>query len=241
VPSSDNRIERLLRRVLSGYISAMTPWVRRLLVVEDEALVASLLSEILRGAGFDVSMCSNAAQARALVEDFDPDVVLIDIHLGPGPSGLHLGHVLRKTHPHLALVFLTKYDEVVLGEAEALTIPQGCAFLAKDKMTDLRYLLDGIESVLTGGGVMESHDLFRTGMLSHLTRTQLEVLRLAACGLTNSAIARQRATSERTVEQRLQAVYRSLHIPLSDEVNPRIEAVRLYILAAGVPERGTGS
>ena len=74
------------------------------------------------------------------------------------------------------------------------------------------------------------------GPLSGLTTTQLEILRLAALGLTNAAIARNRKTQERTVEQRLQAIYAALGIPVNGDVNPRVEAVRRYIQAAGMPE-----
>ena len=64
----------------------------------------------------------------------------------------------------------------------------------------------------------------------------MEILRLAALGLTNAAIARNRNTQERTVEQRLQAIYAALDIPVHGDFNPRVEAVRRYIASAGLPE-----
>lgn len=211
----------------------MNDWVRRLLVVDDEALVRTLLSDVLRGSGFDVATAANAAEARQVVERFDPDAAVIDIHLGSGPSGLHLGHALHRSCPQMGLLFLTKYHDRHAGGLDAWDVPPGSAFLAKDRMDDTQALTEAIESVLRGGSPPDQRS---DGPLSALTRTQLEILKLAALGLTNAAIARSRNTQERTVEQRLQAIYVALGIPVTGDVNPRVEAVRRYIQAAGLPE-----
>ena len=214
-------------------LSKVTDWVRRLLVVDDEALVRTLLSDALSTAGFTVETAANAAEARAVVDDFDPDVAVIDIHLGSGPSGLHLGHALHRSNPEVGLVFLTKYHDRNAGGLDAWDVPPGSAFLAKDRIDDAHALTEAIESVLRGGSPPDDRS---EGPLSGLTTTQLEILRLAALGLTNAAIARNRKTQERTVEQRLQAIYAALGIPVNGDVNPRVEAVRRYIQAAGMPE-----
>ena len=61
-----------------------------MLVVEDDDLLATLLKDVLQKSGFEVEIASNAADAIQLVENFDPDGALLDIHLGAGPSGLSL-------------------------------------------------------------------------------------------------------------------------------------------------------
>lgn len=211
----------------------MSEWRRRLLIVDDEALVRTLLSDALSAAGFDVAVAVNAADARAKVDQFDPDVAVIDIHLGSGPSGVHLGHALHRGHPDIGLVFLTKYHDRHAGGVDAWDVPPGSAFLAKDRIDDAHALTEAIESVLVGGSPPDERS---DGPLSMLTATQLGILRLAALGLTNAAIARMRSTQERTVEQRLQAIYSAMAIPVAGDFNPRVEAVRRYIQAAGVPE-----
>jgi DNA-binding NarL/FixJ family response regulator len=205
------------------------------MVVEDEPLVASLLSNALEAEGFTVRTCDTAADARSLVEAFDPDAALVDIHLGQGPSGLHLGHILHQTHPHIGLVFLTKYQDPSAAGLSEWGFPQGSAFLSKDTIAETGTLLQALQSVLDGG--KELRDPEPESPLAKLTRVQLEILRLTALGLTNGAIARYRSTNERTVEQRLQSVYQALEIPINADINPRVEAVRRYVLAAGVPSR----
>jgi DNA-binding NarL/FixJ family response regulator len=207
-------------------------WKRRVVVVEDEPLVATLIADLLTQRSFEVRVCHDTAEARDILADFDPDAALIDIHLGNGPTGLHLGHIIRRTHPQVGIVFLSKFpDPAVVGEQE-WDIPPGCSFIAKEQVSDSAVLLEALDSALRGESVIEG---LVTGPLATLTPTQTEILRLAATGMTNGAIAKHRGTSERTVEMRLKSVYAALGIMVTPDINPRVEAVRQYIAAAGAP------
>lgn len=222
------------RITVRPYRVGVDSWTRRALVVEDEALVSSLLAEILTRYGFEVRTCSSAGEASELVAQFDPDVALLDINLGGGPSGLDVGHVLHRTSPHVGLVFLTKYMDPRLRRDRA--VPPGSAFLDKRSITDPDSLIRAMESVLRDEPTPPRHDAGMHGGLDRLTITQLEILRLAALGWTNAAIARQRQTNERAVEKRLRAVYLAMGIPANADVNPRVEAIRRYIAEAGLPD-----
>ena len=210
---------------------------RRLLVVEDEALMGALLADALTAAGFDVDVASNVIDALESVKAFDPDAALLDISLGAGPSGVDLANVLHDRRPDIAIVFLTKHPDRRTAGLEGATIPPGCGFLRKDMVKDTAYLLEAINTVLADHPDKVRHDLASDHPLSSLTTSQLEVLRMAAQGLTNTAIAQQRGTSERAVELLLHSVFDSLGIKAHGEVNPRIEAIRQYIQAVGMPER----
>ena len=70
------------------------------MIVDDKAPVGTLLSDTPRGAGFGI-VAGDAAQARVMVEEFDPDIAMIDIRSGSGPLGLHLGHDLPSGHPDI--------------------------------------------------------------------------------------------------------------------------------------------
>ena len=194
--------------------------------------MATLIAELLSRHSFDVQVAHSAAEARNVVASFDPDAALIDIHLGSGPSGLHLGHVLRQAHPEMGIVFLSRFTDPAVAGLREVDIPEGCGFIAKEQVTDARVLLEALDSALRGEVVIEGRSDSR---LSQLTPTQNEILRLAATGMTNAAIAKHRSTSERTVEMRLKSVYAALGIAVTADVNPRVEAVRQYIEAAGVP------
>jgi DNA-binding NarL/FixJ family response regulator len=211
-------------------------WTRRLLLVEDELLLASLMTEVLRGAGFVVAHAATALEAREQVETFDPDAALIDVHLGAGPTGLHLGHVLARTHPHVGVLLLSRFADLSAAGLDGSALPLGSRFVPKDRIVDTAALIEVIEAVLAGRPVPGAEgDADGETPLAALTRSQLAVLRLAASGLSNGAIAERRGTSERSVEQHLHGVYEALGIPTRGDVNPRVEAVRRYVDAAGLP------
>jgi signal transduction histidine kinase/ActR/RegA family two-component response regulator len=82
----------------------------RVLVVDDNVDAAQALGELLRAAGHTVREAHDAMQALAVLDEFVPDVALLDIGL-PGLSGYDLAAVLRGD-PRLAgmaLIALTGY------------------------------------------------------------------------------------------------------------------------------------
>jgi DNA-binding NarL/FixJ family response regulator len=218
---------------------------RRVLLVEDEPLLASLMGQVLLDSGLDVRVCASETEGRRALRDFDPDAALIDVHLGTGPSGLYLAHALSRSHPHVGILLLSRYEDLAAAGLDTWELPEGSAFLRKDQVSDRSALLAVLDGVLRGRPVVPGAGARADagaaggggdgGTLDALTRTQLAVLRLAALGLTNSAIADRRGTSERSVERLLHAVYETLDIPLDGVTNARVEAVRRFVAAAGLP------
>ncbi|WP_291832207.1 response regulator [Brevundimonas sp.] len=67
----------------------------RILIIEDEALVAVELRYVLEDLGHEVvGMASDARTARHLVRETEVDLALVDIHLSDGPTGVELGREL---------------------------------------------------------------------------------------------------------------------------------------------------
>lgn len=210
---------------------------RRLLVVEDEHLVSSLLKEILESAGFEVAIAPDAVSALTVAKKFDPDIAILDINLGEGPSGVELAFVLDKLQPGIALLILTKHPDLRTAGYTPEELPKGCGFLRKDLLNDSQQFIAAIENVVSGKQrVRQDQEPDRP--LSALSSHQIEILRLAASGLTNAAIARQRNTSSRAVEQALKSIYQDLGIETDGDLNPRVEAVRRFVSVTGVPRRG---
>jgi DNA-binding NarL/FixJ family response regulator len=74
-------------------------------------------------------------------------------------------------------------------------------------------------------------------LIGGLDARHVEVLRLVAMGYTNDQIGRLKDASQTTVERWCQEVFRALGIDTNGAVNPRVEAARRYIAAAGIPDR----
>lgn len=67
----------------------------RILVIEDEALVAMELRFVLEDLGHEVvGTVADAKTARRLVQETEVDLALVDIHLSDGPTGIELGREL---------------------------------------------------------------------------------------------------------------------------------------------------
>ena len=214
----------------------MAQLTRSALVVEDEPLLRGFLVEILQAAAFTVEVASNALEARRVLNRFEPDLALLDIDLGPGANGIDVAHIIERNHPGTATVFLTKFPDARAAARSTASLKSGTSFLRKELVSDPAYLLDAIEKALTNRESVR-HDDVPDRPLSELTDAQLEVLRLLACGLTNAEIASRRGKSVSSVEQLIHSTLRALEIEDEDGVNPRIEAVRRYISAVGVPIR----
>jgi DNA-binding NarL/FixJ family response regulator len=210
---------------------------RHLLIVEDEPMVASLLGDTLAPVNFEVCIAHSAAEAIELTRDFDPDVAILDINLGRGANGIDLAFILSRQHPGIAILLLTQHPDLRTAGFEHEDLPAGCGFLRKDAVRSRDDLITAIDAVIGGGesGVRQDSDPARP--LGDLTITQVEVLRMVAQGYTNQEIARRRGTSTRAVEQVLNAVFMTLGIDLGEGINPRVEAVRRFITAAGTPDR----
>jgi CheY-like chemotaxis protein len=62
----------------------------QVLIVDDEPLVRSLLTEVIKSLGYEAKAAESAAEARKICQSFDADVAIIDVDLGPGPNGFDL-------------------------------------------------------------------------------------------------------------------------------------------------------
>src|SRR5437763_7509644 len=71
---------------------------KKILVVEDDFSIAEVITELLEAEGYRVSHAPNAATAEELIEQFRPDLVILDIML-PDTDGLLLCTELRARWP----------------------------------------------------------------------------------------------------------------------------------------------
>jgi CheY-like chemotaxis protein len=82
----------------------------RVLVVDDELEVASLLRDALQGFGYVVKVAVNGSEALGLVPVFQPEVVLLDVAM-PGMSGVEVLERLRREHPRVSVIMVTANED----------------------------------------------------------------------------------------------------------------------------------
>ena len=209
----------------------MAPHRRTVLVVENEDFLRSLIAQSLEAQGFVVETAPNALQAKKIISKVDPDVAVLDIDLGEGPTGLDFAAQLAITSPEVGIVFLTDLPDSRFARDEQ-EVKENQAYLNKRLLQSPEALSDAINAVLYEEGVTDfRHDLNEDRPLIQLTRVQLEILKLIAEGKTNQQIADARHRAIGATESAITRTLESLGINRDSDVNVRVEAVRAYFQA----------
>ena len=208
---------------------------RYVLIVEDDALLRELLATALESWGYTVQTASNVADAKRLFKLSDPDGVILDIDLGPGPNGFDLAQILLTSAPATSIVFLTNMPDSRFAEVDPEGLPTGIAYLRKTALSDLNLLKDALDATIRGEVTSDfRHDKAKNRPFGNLTKKQIEVLRLMSQGKSNAQIAQIRGTSVKAVEDAIRRACEAIGIDNSVDGNTRTSAVAKYLSVTGV-------
>src|SRR5438105_3300578 len=161
----------------------------RVLVVDDEATLAELVSMALRYEGCETRTAGDGRAAVRVARDFRPDAVVLDIML-PDLSGLEVLRRLRGQSPDLPVLLLTARDALedriaglTAGGDDYVTKP----FSIEEVVLRVRALLRRARVTAAAEGAIlvvgdlaldeDSHEVHRGGEPVELTATEFELLR----------------------------------------------------------------
>lgn len=114
----------------------------RVLIVDDDRTLASMIEEELAKAGFAcVRAASDRAAQRALEVGQPFDVLLTDVNLGEGVTGFDLGRFARLHQPHMRIVYMS--GEANARDWMAFGVP-GSDYISKP------FALDKLTALVTG-------------------------------------------------------------------------------------------
>jgi two-component system OmpR family response regulator len=119
---------------------------RRVLVVDDDATIASTFGAILRGEGYEVASAGNGAEAVQLARQNSFDLILLDLVM-PGMDGLTALERLRAANPRAPVVILAA-DVDPDGEVAALRLGAAAVVL---KPPDIHKLLSMADELTSRG------------------------------------------------------------------------------------------
>ena len=83
----------------------------RVLIVDDEEVIAATLKEFLQGEGFEVATARDLPSALAQVEALEPEIVLCDVQL-PGADGITVLNRVLQVRPETLFIMITAYATV---------------------------------------------------------------------------------------------------------------------------------
>ncbi len=194
----------------------------RVVMADDHVLVREGIRNVLdRHPNIDVvAEAGDGNEAVALTVELRPDVVLMDIAM-PQLNGIEATRQIKEQCPGTAILVLTAYDDdhyvFALLEAGA------AGYLLKSAHSD--ELVTAVQQIHAGESVLSpsvARKVLRKFIGSggdgarpdpeRLTERELEILRLAATGLPNKAIAGVLSLSPRTVQLHLAHVFEKLGV-----------------------------
>jgi len=118
----------------------------KVILVDDYVEILQRVEKLL-ASKFDVlEKCSTAATALEAIDRWDPDVVVLDISMPPGLSGIELSRAIRQKTSKPRFVYLTQHEDA--GLAHAVREDGGYAYVVKRLVaTDL---VRAIQAVMQG-------------------------------------------------------------------------------------------
>jgi DNA-binding response OmpR family regulator len=162
---------------------------RRILVVEDEALIADAIAARLRSEGFEVQIAADGPSGVAYAERFDPDLVILDLML-PGLDGLEVCRQIQRER-HVPVMMLTARDDetdlvigLAVGADDYLTKP----FSMRELVARVQALLRRMDALAgrTAARTLRLEDdieidvdarrVRQHGEVVHLTPTEFDLL-----------------------------------------------------------------
>jgi len=177
----------------------------KVLLADDHPLILEGLRNALTKQGMKVvGEVMAAGEVVPRVRQLRPDVAVLDVRFGPGPTGLDVARELLAQHPGSRVVFYSQFDQdEVIRDAYRLG---GAAFVTKNQKPEV--LFEAITVAAQGKTFFPPAIAERLAVLglhgdesprSRLDARELEVFLHLARGLTNNEIAEQMGLSSKTI------------------------------------------
>ena len=206
----------------------------RIVIAEDAAIMRDGLTQTLARRGHEVvAAVPNADELITAVDEFRPDVAVIDVRMPPTHTdeGLRAAMAIRREHPEVGTLVFSQYIEARAAAELLASSPAGVGYLLKDRVADVSDFIEALTSVARGGTVLDP-EVVRQLFSRHadsLTVREREVLALIAEGRSNAAIATTLFISPGVVEKHVASIFAKLGLAPSDSDNRRVIAAIRYL------------
>ncbi|WP_194974178.1 response regulator transcription factor [Aquiflexum lacus] len=115
--------------------------MKKILIIEDEAIIAEEIKYIIESLGHEViGIIMNGDKAINLLPSINADLILLDIQIKGSVSGIELAHLIRKKY-HTPFVFLTAFSDAGTLEKVKETLPYGYIVKPFDE-TDIKVAIE---------------------------------------------------------------------------------------------------
>jgi DNA-binding NarL/FixJ family response regulator len=213
----------------------------RLVLGEDNAIMIRGLTDLI-GEFPEIDLVEVARDRDTLataVARHEPDVLMTDLRMPPTQvdEGLQVIRRARALQPGLGVLLLSQYADPAIADALLSTGERGTGYLLKDRLGDPRELVSAIALIADGGTAIDpalvqallQRASAEEDPLGPLTRSERDVLRLIAVGLSNEGIAGRLSIGLSAVEKHASAIFRKLPLAGDEPSNRRVRATLFYL------------
>lgn len=202
----------------------------KILIVEDEPLVAEHISRYLNDADFIVSgIAHDTAEALELLRSATPDAAILDINLDGDTDGIQLADFINK-HYHIPFLFLTSYADRNTLERAKKVEPWGYIvkpFNEKTLQASLEMAISNFAHRSNQFAPVLQIDKINRQLLSTISPREFDVLELIYSGHTNQQIAEKLFVSINTIKRHINNAYLSLNVTSRGTVIARLRELML--------------
>ena len=207
----------------------------KLLIVEDDKILLTMMSGALTSEGFNVLAASDAQSAMQYFDKARPDVVILDIDLGAGPSGIDLANKMRQISGRIAIVFCTSFKDMRFIQGDYLKYPLHTVVLKKADVVNIEKFSNAINEAveLIRESDESKPDQLHEKYYKDLTALEIELLTLIAGGHSNKQVAAEKGISLKSCENAIARLAKKLEIPATEQSNQRVLLTRKHMEISG--------
>lgn len=185
----------------------------RILIVEDEPVIAENISMYLDNNDFEVSAIAyDSLEAKEQLDNNTPDAAILDINLGSDEDGIDIARHIND-HLQLPYLFLTSYSDRDTLERAKTVKPSGYIvkpFNEKTLLASLEIAISNHAADFNKKLPPLSLEKINRRLLSTLSDREFDIAKLVYDGITNNQIAQQLFLSVNTVKTHLKNIYLKL-------------------------------
>jgi len=200
----------------------------RIIVVEDHPVLLDGLRQLI-GSQPDlacVGAADNTSDAKRVVEQSKPDLMVLDLRLKAGDA-LELLKSVRVEHPQLKMLVLSQYDELIFAERALRAGASG--YIMKENATDevLRavrkvlagelYFSERVAAAVLQRTLREKPSASRAGVEA-LSDREMQVFQLLGASYRTREIAEQFHLSRKTIETHCEKIKHKLNLHTAAEL-----------------------
>ena len=195
----------------------------RVLIVEDEPVIAENISMYLDNNDFEVSgIAYDSAEANEQLQSNTPDAAILDVNLESDEDGIDIASSINQKY-QIPFLFLTSYSDKETLERAKKVKPSGYIvkpFNEKTLLASLEIAISNFTAEKNHSLPPLNHDKLNYYLLSPISEREFELVQQLYEGITNTQIADKLFISVNTVKTHLKNIYLKL------DAGTRIEVIR---------------